>query len=33
MFRAGDIPAALAAFADDIQWTEPDGLDRPHDVR
>ena len=24
-FAAGDIPAALAAFADDIQWTEPDG--------
>jgi len=21
----GDIPAALGAFADDIQWTEPDG--------
>lgn len=25
-FGAGDIPAALAAFADDIQWVEPDGL-------
>lgn len=24
-FAAGDIPAALAAFAEDIQWTEPDG--------
>src|SRR5262249_62112584 len=24
-FAAGDVPAALAAFADDIQWTEPDG--------
>jgi len=25
-FGAGDIPAALAAFADDIKWVEPDGL-------
>jgi ketosteroid isomerase-like protein len=25
-FGAGDIPAALAAFADDIHWVEPDGL-------
>jgi ketosteroid isomerase-like protein len=25
-FGAGDIPAALAAFADDIRWVEPDGL-------
>lgn len=24
-FAAGDVPAALAAFADDIEWTEPDG--------
>ena len=24
-FAAGDVPAALAAFADDIQWVEPDG--------
>jgi ketosteroid isomerase-like protein len=24
-FAQGDIPAALDAFADDIQWTEPDG--------
>ena len=24
-FAKGDIPAALGAFADDIQWTEPDG--------
>src|SRR5688572_14514267 len=24
-FAAGDVPAALAAFADDIRWTEPDG--------
>ena len=24
-FAAGDIPAALAAFADDIEWSEPDG--------
>jgi len=24
-FAAGDVPAALAAFADDIQWIEPDG--------
>ena len=24
-FAQGDIPAALGAFADDIQWTEPDG--------
>ena len=24
-FAAGDVPAALDAFADDIRWTEPDG--------
>ena len=24
-FAAGDVPAALGAFADDIEWTEPDG--------
>jgi uncharacterized protein len=24
-FAAGDVPAALGAFSDDIQWTEPDG--------
>jgi ketosteroid isomerase-like protein len=24
-FAVGDVPAALGAFADDIQWTEPDG--------
>ena len=24
-FAQGDVPAALGAFADDIQWTEPDG--------
>lgn len=24
-FAAGDVPAALAAFADDIRWVEPDG--------
>ena len=24
-FAAGDVPAALAAFADDIEWTEPEG--------
>ena len=24
-FAQGDVPAALAAFADDIEWTEPDG--------
>src|SRR5690349_21610282 len=24
-FAPGDVPAALGAFADDIQWTEPDG--------
>jgi uncharacterized protein len=24
-FAAGDVPAALAAFADDIEWSEPDG--------
>jgi hypothetical protein len=24
-FGQGDVPGALAAFADDIQWTEPDG--------
>ncbi len=24
-FAQGDVPAALSAFADDIQWTEPDG--------
>ena len=24
-FAKGDVPAALGAFADDIQWTEPDG--------
>lgn len=24
-FAKGDIPAALGAFADDIQWTEADG--------
>ena len=24
-FAAGDVPAALAAFAEDIEWTEPDG--------
>ena len=24
-FAAGDVPAALAAFADDIRWTEPEG--------
>ena len=24
-FAKGDIPGALGAFADDIQWTEPDG--------
>ena len=25
-FGTGDIPAALAAFADDIEWVEPVGL-------
>lgn len=25
-FAAGDIPAALGAMADDIQWTEADGF-------
>ena len=25
-FAAGDVPAALGAFADDIQWTEADGF-------
>ena len=24
-FAAGDVPAALAVFADDIEWSEPDG--------
>jgi len=24
-FAQGDVPAALAAFADDIHWVEPDG--------
>ena len=24
-FAVGDVPAALAAFADDIRWVEPDG--------
>lgn len=24
-FTQGDVPAALGAFADDIQWTEPHG--------
>jgi ketosteroid isomerase-like protein len=24
-FAAGDVPAALAAFADDIEWSEPEG--------
>ena len=24
-FAAGDVPAALAAFADDIRWVEPEG--------
>jgi hypothetical protein len=24
-FAAGDVPAALGAFADDIRWVEPDG--------
>jgi ketosteroid isomerase-like protein len=24
-FARGDVPAALAAFADDIRWVEPDG--------
>ncbi len=24
-FAAGDVPAALAVFADDIRWVEPDG--------
>lgn len=24
-FAQGDVPAALTAFADDIEWTEPDG--------
>jgi uncharacterized protein len=25
-FATGDVPAALSAFADDIQWTEADGF-------
>ena len=25
-FAAGDVPAALGAMADDIQWTEADGF-------
>jgi len=25
-FAAGDVPAVLAAFADDIEWTEADGF-------
>jgi ketosteroid isomerase-like protein len=25
-FAAGDVPAALAAFADDIRWVEADGF-------
>ena len=25
-FAAGDVPAALAAFADDIRWAEADGF-------
>ena len=25
-FATGDVPAALGAFADDIQWTEADGF-------